>query len=52
MERPDGGTDTFEMALDPQRPGNYAAELRVVLPGTYELKVTLPGPAFWAGMRR
>jgi hypothetical protein len=42
VERPDGGTDTFEMALDPQRPGSYAAELRVVLPGNYQLNLTLP----------
>ena len=42
IERPDGGQDTLDMTLDADRAGSYAAELRVVLPGTYRLLLKLP----------
>jgi hypothetical protein len=42
IERPDGGQDTIPLQLDAERAGNYAAEVRVVLPGTYRLLLTLP----------
>ncbi len=42
VERPDGGRDTIPLQLDDERAGNYAAEVRVVLPGSYRLLLTLP----------
>lgn len=42
VELPSGGVERVPLTLQANRPGSYAAEMRVVSPGTYRLELPLP----------
>ncbi|WP_442485562.1 hypothetical protein [Aeoliella sp. SH292] len=42
IEMPGGRIDRLSLPADEARPGNFASEFRVVLPGTYRLTLAIP----------